>query len=112
MKYLLFDISILIPISLKIKENFLHYDILVIIAVEEGHMTLNRIRDLRQDADLNQTEIAKILGTSQTVYSRYECGKLDLPLRHLVTLCKFYKVSADYILGFTNDPNPAKLKYK
>ena len=75
-------------------------------------MTLNRIRDLRQEADLNQTEVAKILGTSQTVYSRYECGKLDLPLRHLVALSKFYKVSADYILGFTNDPNPAKLKFK
>ena len=75
-------------------------------------MTLNRIRDLREDADLTQEEIAKVLGTSQRVYSRYECGQRDLPLRHLVTLCKFYKVSADYILGFTNDPNPAKLKFK
>ena len=71
-----------------------------------------RIRDLREDADLSQQEIADLLNVSQTTYSRYECGKLDLPLRHLVALCKFYKVSADYILGFTNDPNPAKLKFK
>ena len=75
-------------------------------------MTINRIRDLRDDADLTQAEVAEILGTSQRVYSRYECGQRDLPLRHLVALCKFYNVSADYILGFTNIPNPANLKYR
>lgn len=73
---------------------------------------LQRLRDLREDAEMNQTQVAEILGTSQTMYSRYERGTLELPLRHLMTLCKYYQVSADYILGFTNKPNPSKLKYK
>ena len=64
---------------------------------------LPRLRDLREDADKTQTDIAKILGTAQQTYHRYETGKLDLPLRHFITLCKFYKVSADYMLGFTNN---------
>lgn len=63
-----------------------------------------RIRDLREDRDLSQTEVAKLLKTSQTVYSRYEIGIRALPIEHLITLCKFYDVSADYILGFTNKP--------
>lgn len=71
-----------------------------------------RIRDLREDADMNQTQVAEVLGTSQTMYSCYERGAVDLPLRHLITLCKFYKVSADYILGFTNQPKPYKSKHK
>ena len=71
-----------------------------------------RIRDLREDAGLNQTEIAKVLGTSQTMYSCYERGAVELPVRHLLTLCKFYQVSADYILGFTNQPNPNKIRYQ
>lgn len=57
------------------------------------------LRDLREDKDLTQTDIANILGTTQQVYSRYEKGVNQIPLHHLVTLCKFYKVSADYILG-------------
>lgn len=71
-----------------------------------------RMRDLREDADMNQTQVAEVLGTSQTMYSCYERGAVELPLRHLMTLCRFYQVSADYILGFTNQPNPNKLKYK
>lgn len=63
-----------------------------------------RIRDLRNDADMTQAEIADILKTSQRVYSRYETGVTELPLRHLITLCQYYNVSADYILGFTNEP--------
>ena len=58
-----------------------------------------RLRDLREDKDLTQTDIANILKTTQQVYSRYENGKNEIPLHHLITLCKFYKVSADYILG-------------
>lgn len=58
-----------------------------------------RIRELREDKDINQTEIAKYLHTSQTVYSRYERDERDLPITHLYELCKLYKVSADYILG-------------
>ena len=61
-----------------------------------------RIRDLREDADLTQQQIAEILGTSQTMYARYERGANELPLHHLLSLCKYYQVSAVYILGLTN----------
>ena len=57
------------------------------------------IRELREDRDLSQSDIAKVLGTTQQVYSHYEKGENEMPIRHLITLCKFYKVSADYILG-------------
>ncbi len=57
------------------------------------------IRDLREDADLTQTQVAEILGTSQTMYARYERGASELPIRHLISLCRLYRVSADYILG-------------
>ena len=60
---------------------------------------IKRMRDLREDHDKTQQEIADILGTSQTMYARYERGANELPIRHLVTLCKYYGVSADYILG-------------
>ena len=62
-----------------------------------------RLRELREDNDLTQADIAKLLKTTQQVYSRYEKGINEIPVRHLVTICKFYKVSADYILGLTND---------
>ena len=57
------------------------------------------LRELREDNDLKQSDIAEILGTTQQVYSRYEKGINEMPIRHIITLCKFYKVSADYILG-------------
>lgn len=57
------------------------------------------IRELREDHDLKQKDIADILGTTQQVYSRYENGDNEMPIRHIITLCKFYNVSADYILG-------------
>ena len=57
------------------------------------------IRDLREDNDLTQQQIADILGTSQTMYARYERGANELPIHHLIKLCEFYRVSADYILG-------------
>lgn len=60
---------------------------------------VRRIRDLREDRDMTQTEIAEILGTSQTMYARYERGANELPIRHLIALCRYYQVSADYILG-------------
>lgn len=56
------------------------------------------IRELREDNDLTQSEVAKYLGTTQQVYSRYENGENELPIRHLISLCKLYNVSADYIL--------------
>lgn len=60
---------------------------------------MKRIRDLREDNDYTQTQIAEKLGTSQTMYARYERGASELPIRHIYTLCDFYNVSADYILG-------------
>jgi transcriptional regulator with XRE-family HTH domain len=57
------------------------------------------LRDLREDRDLTQLQVAEYLGTSQTMYARYERGANELPLRHLIKLCEFYNVSADYILG-------------
>ena len=60
---------------------------------------IKRMRDLREDNDKTQQEIAEILGTSQTMYARYERGANELPVRHLITLCRYYKVSADYLLG-------------
>lgn len=65
-----------------------------------------RIRCLREEEDLNQTQIATLLNTSQTVYSRYERNERNLPTDYLITLCKFYNVTADYILGFTNIKKP------
>lgn len=64
------------------------------------------IRNLREDKDLFQKDIAKLLGTSQSYYAQYENGKRPLPIEHLITLCKFYKVSADYVLGLSNNPEP------
>lgn len=60
---------------------------------------IEKLRALREDNDLTQEDIAKILGTSQTMYARYEREANELPIRHLVTLCKYYKVSSDYVLG-------------
>ena len=57
------------------------------------------LRELRENRDLKQSDIAAVLGTTQQVYSRYETGVNELPLRHLITLCSFYRVSADYLLG-------------
>jgi transcriptional regulator with XRE-family HTH domain len=57
------------------------------------------IKDLREDNDLTQQEVADYLGTSQTMYARYERGANELPIRHLIKLCKLYNVSSDYILG-------------
>ena len=63
---------------------------------------IKRIRDLREDHDLTQQQIANILGTSQTMYARYERGANEMPIHHLLVLCDYYHVSADYLLGRTN----------
>jgi transcriptional regulator with XRE-family HTH domain len=62
---------------------------------------VKRMRDLREDHDKTQQEIADVLGTSQTMYARYERGSNELPIRHLIALCKYYRVSADYFLGIS-----------
>lgn len=67
-----------------------------------------RIRDLREDKDLTQTQVAKVLGMSQTGYSKYETGENDLPSSILIKLADFYNVSVDYILNRTDDPTFSK----
>ena len=71
-------------------------------------MAYQRIRDLREDHDLKQREIAEYLNCSQRVYSNYELGQRDIPTEVLVKLSRFYNVSTDYLLGLTNNPNPNK----
>ncbi|MEG0178165.1 MAG: helix-turn-helix transcriptional regulator [Oscillospiraceae bacterium] len=68
----------------------------------------HRIRDLRQDRDLTQTELANIIGMSQTGYSKYETGENDIPTGVLIQLAKYYSTSVDYILGLTNNPRRYK----
>ena len=67
------------------------------MAETDGYV--KRIRDLREDHDMTQQQVADWLGTSQTMYARYERGANELPIRHLVKLCELYKVSSDEILG-------------
>ena len=62
------------------------------------------IRDLREDHDKTQAEIAEVLGTSQTMYARYERGASELPIRHLIKLADYYGVSTDYILCRSDQP--------
>ncbi len=59
---------------------------------------IDRLRALREDNDLTQTEVADYLGTSQTMYARYERRASELPIRHLIRLCTLYNISADYVL--------------
>lgn len=64
----------------------------------------SRLRSLREDRDLNQTQVAKLLSMSQTGYSKYETGENDIPTAVLITLARFYNTSIDYLLGETDDP--------
>jgi len=63
-----------------------------------------RLRDLREDRDLVQKEVAAYLGIDQRVYSNYEIAKREIPARFVIALAKFYNTSSDYILGLTNNP--------
>ncbi len=67
-------------------------------------MRYSRLRDLREDHDLKQTDIAKLLNCSQQVYSNYELGQRDIPTEILIRLSEYYHVSVDYLLGLTNNP--------
>ena len=73
-------------------------------------MYQNRLRDLREDKDLKQKDLAEMLKIHQTTYSDYELGRLNIPVATLHILADFYKVSTDYLLGRTNrkDPYPQK----
>ncbi|MDO5398605.1 MAG: helix-turn-helix transcriptional regulator [bacterium] len=69
-------------------------------------MFFQRLRDLREDKDLTQSDIAEMLGIQQTVYSRYERGVQNIPLEFLIFLADYYKTSTDYILGRTYEIKP------
>ena len=66
----------------------------------------DRIKNLREDKDLTQKEVGRILNMSQTGYNQYEIGKNDIPTRVLIELAKFYNTSIDYLLGLTNEIRP------
>ena len=67
---------------------------------------ITRIRNLREDSDKTQQEIATYLGTSQTMYARYERGANEMPVRHLIKLAKYYNVSLDYLCGLSEIKRP------
>ena len=71
-------------------------------------MLYRRIRDLREDHDLTQAEMGRILSCSQRVYSNYERGELDIPTEILRWLARYYGVTADYLLELSDDPWPYK----
>ena len=73
-------------------------------------MYFPRLRDLREDADLSQKQVAEILHIQQTVYSRYERGYQTIPVEHLLVLADYYHVSTDYLLGKTNIKTPYQAK--
>lgn len=74
--------------------------------MSEKEIPYPHIRDLREDADLSQADLAKILHCSQVAYSYYEIGRRDIPTESLFTLAKFYHCSIDYLLGLTNNKKP------
>ena len=65
-----------------------------------------RLRDLREDNDMSQAEMAKLLKCSQQTYSRYEAHVTEIPLQSLIFLANYYNTSVDYLLGITNEPKP------
>ena len=77
----------------------------VLKSTVRDRMYFQRLRDLREDADLSQKQVAALLGIQQTVYSRYERGFQTIPLEHLLTLADFYHVSTDYLSRRTKNPH-------
>lgn len=71
-----------------------------------------RIKDLRDDYNLSQSDIAAVIGTTQQQYSKIECGKSDISGEKLILLAQYYNVSVDYILGLINEPKPLYQKKK
>lgn len=80
------------------------YIIVILFQEREASSLYPRIRDLREDNDMKQRELAAYLNCSQQVYSNYELGQRDIPTDVLIKLSSLYKVSVDYILGITNNP--------
>jgi len=73
-------------------------------------MVFTRLRDLREDNDFNQAEIAAILNITQTTYSKYELGKINVPIEAFIKMADFYKTSIDYLAGRTNNSSPVSKK--
>lgn len=71
-------------------------------------MKFKRIKDLREDSDKYQKDIANLLGISQQYYSEYESGKRTIPIQHLIIMAKYYNTSIDYLVGLTNTRNIKK----
>lgn len=69
-----------------------------------------RIREIREDRDISQKEISEFLMCDQSLYSKYELGKRDFPLRLAVELARYYGVSVDYLVGLTDNPEPYSRK--
>ena len=67
-----------------------------------------RLRDMREDRELTQSQVAEILGTVREQYNKYERGKQEIPFHHVITLAKFYNVSIDYLAGMTDKPTKLK----
>jgi len=90
----------------------LRYSSILQIAVDiiyyRGEIMYRRIRELREDRDLTQAQMARILNCSQQVYSNYELGQRDIPTDILIMLSRFHNVSTDYILGLSDQPNRAE----
>lgn len=75
-------------------------------------LKFQRIRDLRNDHDLTQEQVAKILNVKQNTYSQYEIGLVSFPLEAIMKLAVFYDVSVDYLVGLTDEPKPYPRKKK
>ena len=69
-------------------------------------MKFNNLRNIREDRDIRQREIAKFLNVSQNTYSQYETGSRQIPLEIIIALANLYKTSTDYLLGLTDNPKP------
>ena len=67
-----------------------------------------RLRDLREDHDMTQAQIAELLNTAREQYNKYELGKQEIPFHHIITLAKFYNVTIDYLAGLTDAPKKLK----
>ena len=87
---------------------FVNTTICGVVSYMRGDTMYRRIRDLREDRDLKQRQLADFLNCSQQVYSNYELGQRDIPTDVLIRLSKFYDVSVDYLLGLTSNPKRNK----
>ena len=84
--------------------------------IKEGGIAMpkyfSRLKDLREDRDLTQAQVAEVIGTSQQHYGKYETGNIVIPFDRVVALAKYYNVSLDYIAGYINEPRPQVKKDK